>query len=430
MTINHKAVVAKIDKVLPIEGADNIQIAFVLGEQVIVSKEWEVNKVGLLFPAGVQLSEEFCHQNNLFRNSENNKDTTKSGFFEASRRVRSQPFLKVKSDAFFCSLEAIDYCIKGDELNVGDSFDELNGFKLCTKYYSPETLKAMKNKSGVVRKKIETPFFEKHIETAQFRYALDSIKKGDVLSFQAKKHGTSHRQSITKVFNDLPWYKKAINSLFKKDIFPEFSWQHVIGTRNVVLASPDKIGFNGREEWRFDIGEVIRPYLTNGMTVYAEIVGYANGKTIMPNHDVKTLKDKTYTKKYGKEIVYSYGCKEHELKYHIYRITNLNESGENVDLTQLQLEQWCDSRGLSRTLEIHPSYVYDGDKDRLVNIVEQLTERGDLLSEDYEYPDQIGEGIIIRCDDGGLTPKFFKSKSYAFRAMEGIAEVKDPEDAN
>ena len=45
----YKAFVAQIEKVQEIPGADKIQTAYVLGEQVVVSKEWGVGKIGLFF---------------------------------------------------------------------------------------------------------------------------------------------------------------------------------------------------------------------------------------------------------------------------------------------------------------------------------------------------------------------------------------------
>src|SRR5690606_3139274 len=105
----HKAIVAKIDSVVPIEGADKIHVAYVLGEPVVVSKEWNVGHIGILFPVDLQLSEEYCHENNLFRDNTKNKDTTKKGFFENTRRVRAQPFLGVKSCGYFASCESVGY---------------------------------------------------------------------------------------------------------------------------------------------------------------------------------------------------------------------------------------------------------------------------------------------------------------------------------
>lgn len=50
--MGNQAIIAKIDRVIDIPGADNIQVGVVLGESVIVSKERGVGKVGVLFPVG------------------------------------------------------------------------------------------------------------------------------------------------------------------------------------------------------------------------------------------------------------------------------------------------------------------------------------------------------------------------------------------
>lgn len=56
----HKAIIAKISAVEEIPGADKIHLATVLGEKVVVSKEWGVDHIGVFFPVDVQLSEEYC----------------------------------------------------------------------------------------------------------------------------------------------------------------------------------------------------------------------------------------------------------------------------------------------------------------------------------------------------------------------------------
>ena len=50
--MNNQAIIAKIDRVVEIPGANTIHVGVVLGESVIVSKEWDVGKVGVLFPVG------------------------------------------------------------------------------------------------------------------------------------------------------------------------------------------------------------------------------------------------------------------------------------------------------------------------------------------------------------------------------------------
>lgn len=423
--MNHKAIVAKITEVMPIPGADKIHVAVVLGERVIVSKEWGVGFEGILFPVDVQLSEEFCFENNLYRRSEMNKDKEKKGFFDDNRRVRAQPFLKVKSEGFFAGKECIAYA--GDSnLKLGESFDEVNGKKICQKYLTEKAKIARGNAVTKQAKKNYAPFFEKHVDSEQFKHYAENIPKGSLLSFHAKVHGTSARMAYTKVSVDLPKWKELVNKLIP--VFPTEKWEHVVGTRNVVLQDSNKEGFHGSEQFRFDVMEKVKPFLEQGMTIYGEIAGFANGKPIMPKHSVEVLKDKQFTKKYGKDVTYSYGCKEHEFRFHVYRITYLNHEGENVDFTQAQLEKWCKDRDILATVEVHPPMVYDGDSVKLRALVESLTERPELLTEDYIDPSHVSEGIIIRVDSGKMKPDFYKSKSYAFRCMEGLCKAEDPED--
>ena len=117
-------------------------------------------------------------------------------------------------------------------------------------------------------------------------------------------------------------------------------------------------------------------------------------------------------------------------KRQVYRITYLNHAGKNVDMTQKQMEEWCNQRDILCTVEVHPQVVYDGDVEALRKLVDNLTERPDVLTEDYIDPSQVSEGIIVRVEDGKTTPTFYKSKSYAFRVMEGICEAVDEETIN
>ena len=425
--MGNQAIIAKIDRVIEIPGADNIQVGVVLGESVIVSKDWGVGKVGVLFPVGVQLSEKMVFENSLSRNSNNNKNPEKKGFFEDNRRVRTQPFLKVKSEGFFAELDSLFWTgVKDFEL--GYSFDTLNGKEVCKKYISEETRRKQGNAQVKQAKKNYAPYFEKHVDSDQFRHFMQNIPKGALLSFHHKVHGTSARVANTLVEVSLPKWKKFVNKFFP--VFPTQDWKLIVGTRNVVLDGNPKDGFHGSEQFRYDVAKSLEPYLEKGMTVYGEIAGFANGTSIMPSHDTKVLKDKAFTKKYGEKVVYTYGCKEHEYRFHIYRITRLTHTSENVDMSQKEMEKWCEDRRILSTIEVHPQMIYNGDEDALKELVESLTELPETMTADVVDTSHPSEGIIIRVDAGNKTPKFYKNKSYVFRAMEGICEVADTEDAS
>jgi len=431
--MTHLAYIAKIDKIQEIEGANTIQIGYILGTKVIISKEIKEGYIGVFFPSELQLSEKFCEENNLFRHSTLNKDCNKKGFFEDNRRVRCQPFMKIKSDGFFIEIESLSYT--GTDLSkfkLGDSFAELDGNKICEKYISEKTRNAITKNRIKKPKSIEAPSFLPHIDTDQFKYYVDSIPKESLISISSKQHGTSFRCGHVKTVRNLSKFKKFVNKFIP--IFNVEKWEYVNGTRRVVLFEEnfDKVGFHGSEQFRFDVLEKIKPHLIKNLIIYGEIYGWANDCTIMPNHDVTKLKDKGYEKKYGKDVVYKYGCREGEFDFMIYRIALCNEDGFITDFTPPQIEHWCTVRGFKYPKNIVNTFIYDGNTEKLRDLVEELTERPDKLTEDYIDPSHISEGVVVRCDHGTNIPMFYKNKSYAFKVLEGIAKENeiDIEDAN
>jgi len=421
---NYKAIVGKIGTIYPIQGADNIQVAKVLGETVIVSKSLQVGYVGILFVAGTQLSEDYCRNNNLYRNKDKNVDNTKAGFFEDSRRVRAQPFMKIKSDGYFAPLESLSYIDNTyTKLKVGDSFEDISGTNVCKKYLNERAIKALKSQKSKPAKVKTAPYFREHVDTEQFKHNLHKISKGDLVSIQSKRHGTSQRVGYMKVVSTLPKWKQAVNKVIP--VFPTEKYDYLVGTRRVVLDSPDKTGYHGSEAYRFEVANMIFPHLAKGMEVYLEIVGWANGKPIMPPHNIKDLKDKAYSKKYGDQIIYKYGALEGTCKFHIYRVSLTTEDGTTVDYTQHQLAQWCKDHGFDPAFDVVEPFVYDGDEAKLVALVDNLTERPEVLTEDYHDSSHISEGVIVRVDRNTLTPLLLKSKSYVFKILEGIVSEKE-----
>lgn len=425
----HKAIVAEIGKTEDIKGANTIQVAYVLGERVIVNKAAKVGDVGIFFMPELQLSEEFCSQNNLFRDAEKNSDKNKTGFFENNRRVRAQPFMKIKSEGFFCPFDHFDYTgYELSKLKVGDQFDELNGHEICRKYISEKTRRAMQNQSKQKKKPKVVEGFKEHVDTDQFKYNVGHIPVGALISIHHKMHGTSVRYGHHKVLQELPFWKRAINAVIP--VFAKHEWEHVAGTRRVVLKSDDsgKIGFHGSEAFRFEWLEVMKAHMSKGTTVYGELVGYANGKPIMPPHSPASLRDKKVKKKYGDQMVYKYGCPEGTNRFIVYRVTMTTEGGETIDLTPTQVEHWCSVRGLEHTTQLCEPFIYNGDKEKLSELVESLAEREADLTEDYDDPSHINEGVVVRVDFAGQTPKFYKQKSYLFKCLEGICEEVDTEE--
>jgi hypothetical protein len=434
----HVARIAKVDSVSPIQGADRIQTAYVLGAQVIVSKDVLVGSIGVLFDGELALSKEYCSHNNLFREKQRNLDQEKAGFFDNNGKIRVQKFLKVRSEGLFMPISSLDFTgYDTSKLGIGDSFNELNAIKICEKYISERTRRFLSNSQNQKKaKNVETPLFREHLDTEQLAYYIDTIPVGALISLHHKQHGSSGRASYTKVVRQekvreekntfIRSINKNISSIRYIDSTSE-SYEYLAGSRRVVLfpEKGEKIGFHGSEQYRFDILDMFKPYLSKGQTIYFEIVGYVNGGPIMGKHEMSKLKDESYTKKYGKEITYKYGCLPDQYKVFVYRISMTGDDGETIDYTSQQVISWCEKRGFAASKPLVAPFIYDGDKEKLMNLVKGLAERPDKLCEDYVDPSHINEGCILRADFGGQTPLFYKYKSFPFKVLEGIAKEND-----
>lgn len=436
---NYNAIIAKITAVVPIKNSDFIQSAFVLGESVIVNISHKVGDVGVFFPVGSALSPEMCRENNLFRDASMNLNPEASGFLEKNGRITAMKMRGAMSCGLFLPLESLNWA-GNYPTKLGENFGEIGKNKICSRYNPPPKQQSQgggkASTKGKTTPKFIAPYFDKHIDTSQFKYNASSIQKGSVLYFHAKFHGTSARQQLGKVERKNSNWKNMINNitykLLGKNVLTRVSdYEMIIGSRNVLINDKNNNGYYGTNEFRVRAAEMITPHLRKGMTVYSELVGYIGGvSTIMPDHTTTKLGCKESVKKYGESIRYAYGCREGELRNIIYRITLTTDDGMVMDMPQKALEMWCSQRGLEHTLEIHPPIIYDGDEDALRELVERLTERPECHTECYDSPTQIGEGIIIREECGTLIPKFYKSKSTRFRIMEGLQTEADLEESS
>ena len=130
---NYCATVVQINNIIPIEKANNIQHAIIMGNSVIVSKNVNIGDIGLFFPVESQLSSLYLSCNNLYREKELNIDKTKSGFFELNGRVRCVKLIGNKSEGLFMPLNSLNNLNIGSDLDidlkVGDEFNIINNIK-------------------------------------------------------------------------------------------------------------------------------------------------------------------------------------------------------------------------------------------------------------------------------------------------------------
>jgi hypothetical protein len=421
--MSYEAIVSKIESIRPIEGADRIIAATVLGVEVVVSSETKINDIGVFFPEDGIFEDSFCENNGLFPVLDKDGKRIGGGFFTKGKaRIRSQKFKRVKSCGFWCPISYLTYTKYNlSKLKVGDKFTELNGVKICSKYYTPATLRAQANIAKNGRKQPKTICFPEHVDSLKFQYDMMEIKVGDIVTATVKQHGTSNRIALTYVLEPLTKIQKFINK-----VYPLFKvkskLEGLVGTRRVILNEV-KTGtsYYGNESFRYKHFDKVKANLESGEVIMGELVGYTTeGGKIMPDHVTKETQDKEFIKKYGEKIEYTYGLPVGECEFYVYRILKVNEDGKSIDLTWPQVKKRCAELGLKHVFEVAPPFIFDGDYESLKQFVKTHENGPDLID-----PRIHREGIVLRVDNGNKTPKFIKNKNFYFGLMEGYIKNND-----
>lgn len=431
----YKAKVVKLS-VKPHPNADRLQLGFVQGIQVIVGLDVQDGDVGVFFPCDGQLAEEFLSQHNLYRHAHLNQDATKTGYFGDNGRVTAEKIRGEMSDGFWCPLSYFEYTGHDvSKLQIGDEFDELNKHKICQKYYTPATRKAMRGTGKAKRTQAEYNL-PRHYDTEQLVYNLDKIEPGDTITISEKVHGTSTRIGNIQVEREikLTWWQKMFNRLPLSVKYPEMDkrYEFAVGTRNTIASG--WVTPESNEWYRIETAEPLRGQLKKGEVVYAEIVGYdSHGKLIMNPQGTSKLPE--VRKRYGEVMEYRYGCRWNEVgvpqrKMFVYRISNVNEDGIEVDLPWRQMK----ARAAQLGLEVVPVLCEGGDTPGTIRTwgindydiaifmdgINELVRGASTLDGTH-----IREGVVVRVEKADGDIKAYKHKSDEFKILEGILKTSD-----
>ncbi len=435
----YQAIITPIMNIRPHPNADRLNIGLACNEQVVISKDITEKTLGFFCPCDGQLSHEFCRENNLYSHKELNKDPEKAGFFGNNRRVKAQKFRGEISDGFWVPLDTLAFTGDISTLKEGDQFTELNGTPICNKYYTPATMRGMgggPNKQKTKQKNLfKVPYFKEHWDTAHLLRCVGQIPSGAILSITQKCHGTSGRTGRALRIKELNRFQKLWNKTIGR-LGPQFSdrdWVHVTGTRRVVLdpkTTEDK-GFYSGKQFRTILHDKIRSIgLRQGETLYYEIIGYDDsGAAIMGSSTLdKELAKKVgidkkdyeaFVAQYGETIVYSYGCQPGEYKLLVYRITQTSDDGHAVELSYNQVISRCRELGLEYVPVLVEPFIYDGDRDKLITLCQQLAEGTDVIDKRH-----IREGVVVRVEAIGIDTNY-KLKGFWFRLLEGLVKEQE-----
>lgn len=407
--MNNVARVARIESIRKHPNADRLQIASVCGYPVIVGLDTKEGDLGIYFQEGLQLSPEFCSENNLIR-VKNEDGSYSGGMFDTNRRVRAMNLRGVKSDGFWCPISYLDFTNKPYPIE-GDSFTEWFDIPICNKYVTPATMRAQANAQvAKAKKKIIT--FPEHIDTEQWRHAK-MTDGNSVVYITEKLHGTSGRYGNVKVDRQLAWWEKLLIRFGVKIQTTEY--QYHIGTRRVVMGN-NHTGFYGNEQFRYNAVKGIN--LHEGEILYFELVGYTtDGTPIMGKHDLtadKSVKKELHAK-YGNVMVYAYGNAPGNCSLYVYRITQ-----DGHELSWNDVKRRCGELGIKHVPELDSFIVDSNARDYIDTIVQNRVTDESILDSTH-----IREGVVIRLEHGKGTD-WYKEKSFTFKVLEGI--VKDQTD--
>ncbi|MFC3504487.1 RNA ligase family protein [Micromonospora krabiensis] len=394
--VNYAATVVRVRHINQLANCDNVVGVPLLGYQAIVSKDVQVGDLGMVFTAETQLSLGYASANNLHRHENLNEDPSKKGYLEDNRRVKALRFRGHRSDALFMPLSSLSgFYSEWDQLQEGDTFDQLDGVEICRKYVArPPKERGPSNQPKKREPRVDEKLFPKHFDTANYFRVADAIAGDRHVVITQKLHGTSIRIGHTLVKRKLTWRDKVAKLLGVK--VPETEWAYVYGSRNVVKDPDNPSGhdFYGADLYS-QIGSQLKGLLPKGFIVYGEVIGW------VPDTDKPIQKGYTYRIPVGGYQLY------------IYRVTTINEDGLAVDLSWPAVKEFCQSVGLNTVPEVTSAYAVREDL-----VTYYLDKR---LSDTFPWlvptdGSMVDEGVCLRVE--GITPLVVKAKSPLFLQHE------------
>lgn len=365
------------------------------------------------------------------------------GFFNKTGRVRSIRLGGVVSKGYLFTLEELaKYNPKVKDINLeeylGQDFDTVDG-ELFVKAYVPFVPEKRTKTSSAEKRNKKIVRFDRMIE-GEFSFNYDSlllpkyihkIKPTDSVAITVKIHGTSFvcGKVHVKTPIKLPFMRRMCNKfidltgLFKKyrTIDYKIEYGNVTSSRTVIknkyINKDVTDGYYSVDVWG-EYGELIYPYLSEGMTLYGEIFGYLTNSTKMIQKQ------------------YDYGCEVGTNKLMPYRITTSLPDGGKYEWNVEEVKEWTE-----KLIKEHPEIadrihvidlLYHGTLTDLYptlsltehwneNVLEELRNDKKHFGMEKDEPlcenKVVREGLCIRIDDDE-TNENFKLKCQKFYDRE------------
>ena len=451
--------VVTIKELRPHSNADRLQIATIFGNDVIVDLNTQKGHQGVYFPVDGQLSPEFCAANDLVRRKDENGNQCGGYLDPEKRNIKALKLRGEKSDGLFLPITCLAAFTTISDLKDGDTITILNGVEICKKYIPQRRVSGQHGGGVIHRAKANiAPTFYEHVETQQLAYNLEAFKSGDVVELTLKMHGTSGRTGHLPLVHEKK--RTLFHKLFHKHPGTYTEYGYITGTRRVVLDGKHTAGFYNDNEFREAMAAKFEGKLHKGEVAYYEIVGFVNESSpIMASCDNKKIKDKEFEKQYGPVTTFSYGCDPNggfeyltecewdidgnivpeeeravlapRCEVYVYRMTQVNEDGDVVELSPEQMRLRCEQMGIN-TVPVFEKFMipnFDVDVDGDGTADAQIMSPGEYVlrkvEQYFDGPDPVGkthirEGVVARIVN---RPEIavYKHKNFNFKLLSGIA---------
>lgn len=410
---NYCAIIVKLNSTVKLEGLDNLVGAPILGMNALISNFYQTGELYVLLPTEVELSHEFCYENNLYDRHELNKVPIVKGYVSTKRRVRAIRLRGHNSNALLLKLDSLKYT--GYDLltlKEGDSFNELNGHEICKKYvvrrqYSTGQ-KPPKVRKLKMRQLYDSKLMPEHVDTMHWGRNHHKVSDDARVVVSQKLEGTSARFANQKVVRYPKWIIGALTKLYAagygnwritkyiERLFRKFEYSPVAGSRRVIkLRELEQSHYYNEDVWN-KVLDWIAHLIPKNWVIYGEIIGWDGEKAIQPK--------------------YTYHLPKGSMDFFVYRIAIVNEDGISVDLGYDTMKKWCEETGLKICPEIWRGKKSDFDYQSYMDI--RYKDSGFSQCLQLSDKDTVDEGVVIRIEDGEMTPTLYKAKSPIFLNFE------------
>lgn len=404
---NYAASIYRVERIIPILGADRIVKAVVGNDTAIVSKDVKIGDIVVFFPCESVICDDYLKFHNLYDDYTRNSNALEyealkaegidpdrlckmRGFFNKTGRVR---MLKLRGEYSLgyvtpvSTLEAVWPELKSIawEEHLNEQFDMVGDKRICWKYVPQKRKRAADEpykmpwyKRSMRRLKkfdrLVPGQFAFHYDTGKLVDNIQQFNPFDACDITVKVHGTSviiSRILTNKKLTSWEKIKKFFGGHVDEKVYDTvYSSRRVIKNRYI---NPYKHNNFYDTDIHGCVARDFAQFLQDGMTVYGEIVGYLEGddKFIQKNHD--------------------YGCKPGEWKFMPYRITMTTKYGIVKEWELREVMNWtfnlittCQREHPELVPKIMPmTLLYSGRiGDMYNNLYARVAE--DLSMEDYE----------------------------------------------